>query len=268
MKNKNICKLPTSTAPNELTVSCFVLETNQSVMMKKQMLANHRMILIEQGKGIFEIEEKTYPFCGGTLLFGFEGESISLLNGEDVRYLYVDFNGARAALLFKRFGIHPSTRKKENFNALIPFCKDCLISTRQECIDMVAESILLYVFSRISVERNTTNDVLQRIIDLTEENFRDPELSISTIAREIGYHPKYLSHFFKEKMNTSYSEYLRAFRFKHAISLFELGISSVKNVALLSGFSDPLYFSSSFKKSIGLSPTEFIATLSKRNEEN
>ena len=77
---------------------------------------------------------------------------------------------------------------------------------------------------------------------------------------------KYLSHFFKEKMNVSYSEYLRSLRFQYAISLFELGISSVKNVALLSGFSDPLYFSNSFKKAIGISPSEFIANLSKKTQ--
>ena len=58
-------------------------------------------------------------------------------------------------------------------------------------------------------------------------------------------------------MHISYSEYLRSFRLKHAISLFELGLSSVKNVAILSGFSDPLYFSTIFKKYIGISPKDF-----------
>ena len=93
---------------------------------------------------------------------------------------------------------------------------------------------------------------------MSEEHIRDPYLSLAQIATEIGYNPKYLSHYFKKKMNVTYSEYLRSFRFKYAISLFELGISSVKNVALLSGFSDPLYFSSTFKKAIGISPKEFI----------
>ena len=87
------------------------------------------------------------------------------------------------------------------------------------------------------------------------------------IADEIGYNSKYLSHLFKEKMGVSYSEYLRSFRFKYAISLFELGISSVKNAALLSGFSDPLYFSNAFKKAIGMSPKEFISSISSQENE-
>jgi two-component system response regulator YesN len=66
-------------------------------------------------------------------------------------------------------------------------------------------------------------------------------------------------------MQVSYSEYLRSIRFKYSISLFELGLSSVKNVALLSGFTDPLYFSNAFKKEVGISPKEFIQRISQKN---
>ena len=108
--------------------------------------------------------------------------------------------------------------------------------------------------------------MIQKILAITEERFREPELSLSTVARSMGYNPKYLSHLFKERMNVRYSEYLRDFRIKHAISLFELGISSVKNVAFLSGFSDPLYFSGVFKKAVGLSPKEFVQRAAQRQE--
>ena len=46
-------------------------------------------------------------------------------------------------------------------------------------------------------------------------------------------------------------------RIKYAVSLLEHGIDSVKNVAFLSGFSDPLYFSNVFKKVVGVSPKEY-----------
>ena len=60
-----------------------------------------------------------------------------------------------------------------------------------------------------------------------------------------------------KKMGMSFSEYLRTVRIKHAVMLFEHGLDSVKNVALLSGFSDPLYFSSVFKSEVGISPSEY-----------
>ena len=254
-----------SYATNDLSVSCFVLETDTATMTQKTKLPAHRMILVEQGEGEFLLDNTPYSFGMGTLIFGFRGESLSLLRGEGVSYLYIDFDGIRATSLFSRFGITQENRKKENFNNLIPFFKDSLLCTEHENVDITAESILLYVFSRLYASAVAQNEVLKKIIDFTEDNFQDPELSISTVAKSIGYNSKYLSHYFKKNMNISYSEYLRNKRFKYAISLFEVGISSVKNVALLSGFSDPLYFSGAFKKATGLSPKEFIA---KRSDGN
>jgi AraC-like DNA-binding protein len=62
-------------------------------------------------------------------------------------------------------------------------------------------------------------------------------------------------------MGIGYAEYLRNLRIKYAVSLFDHGIDSVKNVALLSGFSDPLYFSTVFKTVVGLSPKEYLKKL-------
>lgn len=267
MNNKNVCKFSPGNLSNDLSISCFVLETNLETMRTKVTLAHYRMILVEQGTGTFLFDNTAYNFSAGTLIFGFEGEAFALSSGENVRYLYIDFNGTRAGVLCHRFGIYPHTRKAEGFHAVIPFGKDCLLSAPQKSIDIAAESVLLYALSRLSADPSKENATIQKIIEKSEENFRDPSFSLSQIADAIGYNPKYLSHFFKKRMNVSFSEYLRTLRFQYAISLFELGISSVKNVALLSGFSDPLYFSNAFKKAIGISPKEFIARLSKNQDE-
>ena len=258
---KNVCKFPLTSGLSELTVNCFVYETNKETMKKKTILQNNRVILIEQGEGTFLFNNSSFPFTTGTLIFGFEGETFCLENATDVQYLYIDFSGTRANALLQRFGIFPSNRKAQNFSRLIPFCKESLFNSPQETIDVSAESVLLYVFSRLSSTNLAQNDVLQKIILFIEEHFHEPDLSIGQISSEIGYSDKYISHFFKSKMNVSYSEYLRSIRFKYAISLFENGISSIKNVAYLSGFSDPLYFSNAFKKAIGCSPKEFILNL-------
>ena len=59
-------------------------------------------------------------------------------------------------------------------------------------------------------------------------------------------------------MGVAFSEYLREMRMKHAIFLIENGVFSVKNVALLCGYKDALYFSKLFVKQVGTSPTEYI----------
>jgi AraC-like DNA-binding protein len=90
---------------------------------------------------------------------------------------------------------------------------------------------------------------------------------LSKIAEELGYDSKYLSSLFKKRKGVTYTKYLREQRIKHAIFLMEEGVVSVKNVAILSGFRDALYFSKIFTQSTGLSPKAYIAKITGESEE-
>ena len=60
--------------------------------------------------------------------------------------------------------------------------------------------------------------------------------------------------------------YLRELRIRHALFLMEQGVASVKNVALLSGFGDALYFSKVFTAEQGISPKAYIASIHGESE--
>lgn len=256
--SKNICKFTPRSLAEPLSVSCFVLETDQKVMEKQVVLKEHRAILILRGNGAFEINNETLSFDTGELHFAFSGESFSIKQHQNTEYIYIGFSGDRADELLNRFSINAERRCFESFDGLIPFWSESLARANEQTIDLAAESMLLYTFSRLFPVSTQQNDLVAKIVAITEDQFTDHELSISTVAKQLSYNPKYLSHAFKSKMGVSYSDYLTSIRIKYAISLFNRGIDSVKNVALLSGFSDPLYFSTVFKKQIGLSPVNYI----------
>lgn len=70
-------------------------------------------------------------------------------------------------------------------------------------------------------------------------------MSLFVIAEMTGNNEKYLSSLFKKDK-----------------WIFDgAGIVSVKNVAMLSGFGDTLYFSKVFKESEGITPKEYIKKL-------
>ncbi len=220
------------------------------------------MILVIQGEGEFHLENSSVPYCAGTLLFGFDGESCSAEVQQETAYMYIDFSGVRGGELFRRFGITPHNRIFTGFDGLIPLWNESIASASGKNVDLAAESMLLYTFSRLCVKNPQQNELISRIVEISEERFSDPMLTITSIAQQLSYNPKYLSHLFKQKLGMNYSDYIRTLRIKYAVALFERGIDSVKNVAFLSGFTDPLYFSSVFKKSIGMSPKEYKKTLS------
>lgn len=266
MKSKNICKFPNSSILGGIiTVSSFVKETDSEVMCALTSLRSHRMILITEGDGQFKINGELHRVHKGSLIFAFEHEDISLFSGTVV-YMYVDYSNSRADELHRRFDITPLTRTFEGFDSLIPLWQESLSRASDKSIDLATESILLYTFSRLSDAAPEKNELIGKIAEITEREFSDPDLSIGDIAVKLNYHPKYLSHLFKEKMGIGYSEYLRSVRLKYAITLLDHGIDSVKNVALLSGFSDPLYFSKVFKDSVGVSPTVYVKNKNATNK--
>ena len=261
MKQKNICKFAAPLALETLSISCFVLETNPDVMKNQTQLEEHCIILMAQGNGEFYLDDSATRVLSGQIVFAFKGERFSVNPQGDCEYMYIRFYGTRATELFRRFGVRKTNRIFDGFSGIIPLWRESLSRADTETVDLAAESILLYTFSRISQSAVQKDVLLFQILEITEERFRDPDLSIGEIAQELNYNVKYLSHYFKEKKGVGYAQYLKTIRIKYAVSLFDHGISSVKNVALLSGFTDPLYFSSVFKSCIGLSPTEYKDTL-------
>ena len=257
MGRRNICKFVEPLAVEALSISCFVLESDPEVMKKPCSLQENCMILVIQGEGHFQFEDIKVPFETGSLIFGWAGECYVVESQTPCEYMYVRFSGERAQKLLRRFNIQENNRSFTGYDGLIPLWRDSLSRASEENIDLASESILLYTFSRLSGVARQRGSLVSEMLEITEEQFNDPELSIASLAETLGYNAKYLSHTFKDKMGIGYTEYLRNLRIKYAISLLDHGIDSVKNVALLSGFTDPLYFSTVFKKSVGVSPKEY-----------
>lgn len=257
----NICKFVPAGVSDQLSVSCFIYESDEETMKKPTRLSLNIAILAVQGRGSIKFDSTSVPFSPGTLVFGFEGESFLVEPREACEYMYIRFSGLRADELFRRFDIREGNRHFPGFDGLIPLWKESLSRASDDTVDLAAESMLIYAFSRLSANLSEKDGIVKKIIEISEKSFTDSTLSITTVADRLGYNGKYLSHIFREKTGVRYSEYLRSLRIKYAVSLIEHGIDSVKNVAVLSGFSDPMYFSTVFKESVGVSPKEYRSNL-------
>lgn len=259
MSDRNICKFYTPSLADPISIHCFVFESSpEKISHFSPALGRNRMLLITQGSGAFSVNNSRINYTMGSLIFVFCGENVSLIENNDSNYIYVDFSGYRAEELLRRFGIHMGNRFFDGFGAMIPLWKECLLRASPETIDLAAESVLLHTLSRMRNDRSAENETISSIIHIVETQFNDHELSIASIGQQLSYHPKYLSHLFKKEMGIGFSEYLRDKRIDYARTLFDHGLDSIKNVAILSGYNDPLYFSNVFKKVTGLSPTQYL----------
>ncbi len=258
MKDRNICKFVSSSYTSDLRITCFVYESNPEVIRYPNVLKTHTLLLFTKGNGTAVCDQLCFPVNSGSVLFGFKGETLYIESEGICEYMYIAFEGARADTLFDRFHVRCETRCFTGFDSLIPLWKDSLARASDKTVDLVGESILLYTFSCLHKNCTPQNELIDRIIGLTETHFTNAALSLTALAKELGYNAKYLSHVFKKQTGSPYSEYLRTLRIRYAISLLNNGLDSIKNVALLSGFSDPLYFSTVFKQVLGVSPRDYV----------
>jgi AraC-like DNA-binding protein len=67
----------------------------------------------------------------------------------------------------------------------------------------------------------------------------------------------------KNLVDLSPQDFVIHTKLKHAKNLLIIGELSIKEVAYQSGFSNPKYFSTSFKKFYGTTPSAFIDSLKK-----
>lgn len=268
MNNTNVCKFPITHSESTLKTISFVWEKDAQVLSNPKLLKNHHLYLITDGQGEICFNGKlSYPLKTGALVFGFEGETCSCKNFSNLEYAYITFEGLRSEELFTRFNLNPQNRIFAGYDFLIPLWKESLFFADQTNTDLACESTLLYAFSKLSATNQIGNPLVDKMKKLACENFSNVQFSLASLSEHLKYNQKYLSHVFKNHTKTGFTDYLRSIRIKNAVTLFDYGLDSVKNVALLSGFNDPLYFSSVFKKEVGLSPKQYIEKVQHHDQQ-
>ena len=259
MKNNNICKFVTSTSEKQIFTTNFVLENELECLQNIYHTQNYSVRLVLSGKGGLYHETMSRKLQAGTVFFTFPGVSYHIDVDDDFKCMYITFHGLRAQELLQRFRIAPENCVFEGHDGLLAFWQNCLSKASESNLDLISESVLLYTFAQMSPPVITAKQrLVDEILDYIEQNFKDSSLNLNTVAEHLGYNPKYLSKVFKDDLGTSFTEYVKNVRMQHAIFLMERGITTVKNLTLLCGFTDPYYFSNVFKSVVGMSPRKYI----------
>ena len=257
----NICKF-NSAQSGDLTCARFVYET-QNAQSAHARADSYILGVVVSGEGTLTAHTPLPLSAGQIFLIG-KGMHFSVAGTGDFTYFYICFHGRRADELAQRFGFFERLAVYdlgERAATVIGFCFDCIHRACTDNLDLLSEAALLYVFSHLGMPTRPQNDLLTRMLMVTNDRFDGADFSLSVLAEMLGYDAKYLSALFKKQKGICYTAYLRDLRLKHALFLMEQGVVSVKNLALLSGFGDALYFSKIFKQATGKSPREYIENL-------
>lgn len=109
-------------------------------------------------------------------------------------------------------------------------------------------------------QSNSSQLIIQKTMKYIEEHYGDESISLSSAADHVSVSTGYLSALFKKEGKMNFVEYLTKVRMEKAMELLKNTDKKTYEIAYAIGFANPHYFSISFKKYSGMSPSDYRGT--------
>lgn len=100
-------------------------------------------------------------------------------------------------------------------------------------------------------------NIIRSIKQYIEQNYFREEFSLIEVAHYINLSPQHVSRMFKKETGVTLVDYLTKIRINKAIELFHNDELKMYEIAEMVGYATQHYFSSVFKKEMGISPLEY-----------
>lgn len=111
--------------------------------------------------------------------------------------------------------------------------------------------------------RSAGRNFIRMAKEFIRESYASEDLSLTTVAERVSVSPGYLSQLFKQTEGESCIEYLTKIRITQAKRLLKETTLKTYEIADRVGYGDPQYFSTCFKKMVGVPPTDYRDMISK-----
>lgn len=98
---------------------------------------------------------------------------------------------------------------------------------------------------------------IRHAVDYLMKNYRSSDLSVQELCKRCAISDTYFRKCFLDEFHVTPNKYLTNLRIDYAKDLLESGVYSVEQVAERSGFMEPKYFCTVFKKVVGKTPSEY-----------
>ena len=111
------------------------------------------------------------------------------------------------------------------------------------------------------VKKGGNNRYVSEAIGYIKQHYQEPDISVSSVAQSLNISEGHLSHTFKKETGSTILSYLTRYRIHKAMELLKDCRWKVYEVAEQVGYRDIGYFSNTFKKITGKTPSEYQESL-------
>lgn len=133
------------------------------------------------------------------------------------------------------------------------------IQTLEEIKNYIRMLLKKIIGVRDTISGRRYSDIIEIAKDQIRKTYMSDEISLNTIAAEVGMSPSYFSSIFSKEMGKTFVEYLTEIRMDRAKELLMCSSMKTSEIGYEVGYKDPNYFSYIFKKTQNCTPKEFRA---------
>ena len=133
------------------------------------------------------------------------------------------------------------------------------IQTLEEIKNYIRMLLKKIIGVRDTISGRRYSDIIEITKDQIRKTYMSDEISLNTIAAEVGMSPSYFSSIFSKEMGKTFVEYLTEIRMDRAKELLMCSSMKISEIGYEVGYKDPHYFSYIFKKTQNCTPKEFRA---------
>ena len=133
------------------------------------------------------------------------------------------------------------------------------IQTLEEIKNYIRMLLKKIIGVRDTISGRGYSDIIEIAKDQIRKTYMSDEISLNTIAAEVGMSPSYFSSIFSKEMGKTFVEYLTEIRMDRAKELLMCSSMKTSEIGYEVGYKDPHYFSYIFKKTQNCTPKEFRA---------
>lgn len=124
-----------------------------------------------------------------------------------------------------------------------------------------AEEMLILLCIRVgdaigALRRESGQRIAQQALDFIDQHLSEPSLSIERVCEELKVSPAYFRTLIKRETGQTFHQYLTAHRMNRAMELLRIKDLKTAEIAQRCGLGEASYFSYSFKKYFGVSPSQ------------
>ena len=130
-----------------------------------------------------------------------------------------------------------------------------------EFSDLIIEGLMLELMGEAArsstvSESNHPPRWLTQARELLHEHYTE-SLTLDDMAQTVGVHPVHLAQTFHKSYGCTVGDYVRRLRIERACHELATSESTIVDIALATGFCDQSHFTRTFKKIVGIAPSQF-----------